>query len=113
MQFILAALVACAALSTAAPTTDFVPRKTFQVGQVPNPRGKFVKNGPQQLMKAYNKYARIGAVAPPDVASAASYAQATGSVKATPEQYDQAYLCPVNIGGKTVNLDFDTGSADL
>lgn len=29
------------------------------------------------------------------------------------EQYDQSYLCPVTIGGQTLNLDFDTGSADL
>lgn len=25
----------------------------------------------------------------------------------------QAYLCPVSVGGQTLNLDFDTGSADL
>lgn len=28
-------------------------------------------------------------------------------------QYDQAYLCPVSLGGQTLNLDFDTGSSDL
>jgi len=46
---------------------------------------------------------------PADVAAAA----AQGSVAATPEQYDSEYLCPVGIGGQTLNLDFDIGSADL
>ena len=62
--------------------------------------------GPVLLMKAYEKF---GATPPSDVAAAA----ATGSVTATPEQYDSEYLCPVSIGGQTLNLDFDTGSADL
>ena len=26
---------------------------------------------------------------------------------------DSEYLCPVTIGGQTLNLDFDTGSSDL
>ena len=37
----------------------------------------------------------------------------TGTVAANPEQSDRAYLCPVEIGGQTLNLDFDTGSSDL
>jgi aspergillopepsin I len=37
-----------------------------------------------------------------------------GSVSATPkDQFDSEYLCPVSIDGQTLNLDFDTGSADL
>ena len=36
-----------------------------------------------------------------------------GQVTATPEAYDQEYLCPVTVGGQLLNLDFDTGSADL
>ncbi|CAD0109711.1 unnamed protein product [Aureobasidium uvarum] len=31
----------------------------------------------------------------------------------TPEPGDVEYLCPVTIGGRTLNLNFDTGSADL
>ena len=62
--------------------------------------------GPVVLMNALTKY---GATVPADVAAAAS----TGTVTATPEQYDAEYLCPVTIGGQTLNLDFDTGSADL
>lgn len=37
----------------------------------------------------------------------------SGSVGANPTQYDSQYLSPVSVGGQTLNLDFDTGSADL
>ncbi|RKF81690.1 Aspartic protease PEP3 [Golovinomyces cichoracearum] len=39
--------------------------------------------------------------------------QSTGKVTATPVNGDVEYLSPVNIGGQTINFDFDTGSADL
>lgn len=37
----------------------------------------------------------------------------TSEVTASPESNDAEYLVPVSIGGQTLNLDFDTGSADL
>lgn len=46
-------------------------------------------------------------------ASAASAAKESGEVSATPEENESEYLSPVKIGGQTLNLDFDTGSADL
>lgn len=36
-----------------------------------------------------------------------------GEATAKPEENGALYLTPVNIGGQTVNLDFDTGSSDL
>lgn len=60
-----------------------------------------------QLRNAFQKY---NVAVPEDVAKAAS---GQGSVAATPEQGDTEYLSPVEIGGQTLNLDFDTGSADL
>lgn len=37
----------------------------------------------------------------------------TGTVVATPEKGDTEFLAPVQIGGQTLNLDFDSGSSDL
>lgn len=88
-----AALAATATLSLAAPAADVVGRKTFQVQQVAS--GKVRKNGPIQMMKAYEKYARVGAQAPPSVVKAAAAAQQSGSVAANPQEMDEAYLCPV------------------
>lgn len=105
-----AALVASASLSLAAPA-ELVSRTTFQIDQVA--AGKTFKSGPQQLIKAYNKYAKVGAQAPADVVNAAAAAVQSGSVAANPEQYDESYLCPVTVGSSQLNLDFDTGSADL
>lgn len=68
----------------------------------------FILSGPASIAKVYAKY---GKTAPADVTSAA--ANNDGTVAADPEQYDSEYLCPVSIGGQTLNLDFDTGSSDL
>ncbi|TKA66599.1 hypothetical protein B0A49_06760 [Cryomyces minteri] len=64
------------------------------------------------MSKTYAKYA---VEAPTDVKVAAANAAASqqGEVSNTPEAHDQSYLCPVTVGGQTLNLDFDTGSADL
>ncbi|TKA71063.1 hypothetical protein B0A55_07231 [Friedmanniomyces simplex] len=104
-----AALVASASVCLAAPA-QLKSRSTFQIEQVA--AGKVFKSGPVAMMKTYNKYARVGAVAPSAVVDAAAAAQ-SGEVAANPEQYDESYLCPVTVGGQTLNLDFDTGSADL
>lgn len=37
----------------------------------------------------------------------------TGGATAAPKEGGALYLTPVNIGGQTLNLDFDTGSSDL
>ena len=68
----------------------------------------FILSGPASIAKVYGKF---GKAAPADVVSAA--ANNDGTVTASPEQYDSEYLCPVTIGGQTLNLDFDTGSSDL
>jgi len=68
----------------------------------------FVANGPAAYAKAFLKYNKP---MPHDLAAATGN---DGSVTATPSNgYDTEYLCPVSIDGQTLDLDFDTGSADL
>jgi aspergillopepsin I len=95
-----AALVATKPLPQAVPT-----KKGFTINQS---IAKPFLPGPVQVQKAYKKF---NVAVPADVAAAA--AADDGSVAANPEQYDAEYLSPVTIGGQTLNLDFDTGSADL
>lgn len=106
--FTSAALVASASLSLAAPAGQ-IGRAAFEVQQVPS--GQKLLNGPLAMLGTYQKFSHAGAQAPAEVIEAAAAQQ--GSVTATPQQYDQAYLCPVTLGASTLNLDFDTGSADL
>jgi len=53
------------------------------------------------------------AAAEPEPEAGITNSSGIGLVTATPEQGDIEYLSPVKIGGQTLNLDFDTGSADL
>jgi hypothetical protein len=68
---------------------------------------------------------RVSASATASDVSATAYASASassssegdgegdGEVKATPEENESEYLSPVTVGGQQLNLNFDTGSADL
>ena len=97
------AVSALAALAQAKPVPQASAKTGFTIRQS---IAKPFTPGAVALSKTYQKYK---ASVPADVAAAAS----SGSVVATPQQYDSEYLCPVTIGGQTLNLDFDTGSADL
>uniref|UniRef100_L2FR36 Secreted aspartic proteinase n=1 Tax=Colletotrichum fructicola (strain Nara gc5) TaxID=1213859 RepID=L2FR36_COLFN len=97
--------------------TNNANEKRFTVDQIKNPR--YVRNGPLALAKAYRKY---GKALPEDlsrvvanITSTGATKRATGSVAATPQDYDVEYLSPVQIGtpAQTLTLDFDTGSSDL
>ena len=79
--------------------------KTFSFKQEPG--AKVVRNGPTALKAIYDKYHKP---LPKDVAAAASN---NGEGINNPTASDTQYLTPVNIGGQTLNLDFDTGSSDL
>ena len=90
----------------APPLRQHGPKVAFSVPQtIPK---AFVKSGPAALASTYSKYNKK---IPISVKSAAH--NNDGTVSANPEEYDSEYLSPVTIGGQTVNLDFDTGSADL
>ncbi|KAI1497917.1 secreted aspartic proteinase precursor [Biscogniauxia marginata] len=108
-------VTAALSLASAAPLEE-QKGHSFTVHQVRNP--KHVKNGALALAKAYRKF---GAPLPEYLTSAINQTYAnskratTGSAATTPEEYDVEYLTPVSIGtpAQTLNLDFDTGSADL
>ena len=117
----LAAASALATIVAAAPTSDVSKRGvgvsikgatkfTVPQGQPALPGKKIA--GPIALARVYGKFDKT---APANVSSAASAAAGSddGTVPADPEQFDQAYLEAVTIGGQTLNLDFDTGSSDL
>ena len=105
MHILSSLVLASATFSTLGAAIPLQKRNTFTVNQQPNTGYK--KNGPAALAKALGKY---NAPLPPVLAKAASD---DGTVTATPDADDEEYLCPVSIGGQTLNLDFDTGSADL
>ncbi|KAJ5101927.1 hypothetical protein NUU61_004149 [Penicillium alfredii] len=99
------ALAGLSAIASAAPTTP--ARQGFTVNQVSKTLTKSkTVNLPGIYANAISKY---GGTVPSSVRAAA----ASGSAVTTPEDNDIEYLTPVKIGGSTLNLDFDTGSADL
>lgn len=120
------------ALSAPAPSAPQKRGQTFKVKRVANPN--FVRrDGAAALIKAYRKF---GMPLPTELAAtierktkhngtstavtaksnstvAATNGTGSGTVAATPESGDVEYLSPVNIGGQTMNMDFDSGSSDL
>ena len=111
----LASAVVAAPLSEQKRAASVNGAKKFTIAQdQPKHLGRRVA-GPIALDQALSKFSKVGLSASPAVKAAASKAAATddGTVAASPEQFDQAYLEPVSIGGQTLNLDFDTGSSDL
>ncbi|KAL2022109.1 hypothetical protein VTK56DRAFT_6153 [Thermocarpiscus australiensis] len=86
---------------------------TVSLTQVRN--SNFVRKGPVELARIYNKYGRP---LPDDLKAAVARVlgkRSTGSEVTTPETYDSEYLTPVSIGtpAQVLNLDLDTGSSDL
>ncbi|KAI1177790.1 microbial aspartic proteinase [Nemania sp. FL0916] len=116
---LIAFTAALAGLATASPVKSNIGTKagSFTVHQVRN--NAFKPHGAFQLAKAYNKY---GITMPEGLAkvvakhnAARTAKRSSGSVNNKPEdQYDNIYLAPVAIGTppKTLNLEFDSGSAD-
>ncbi|KAL6237264.1 aspartic protease pep1 [Aspergillus navahoensis] len=82
------------------------PRQGFTINQLTRTTLKRTVNLPAIYANGLAKYGG-------NVPSHIQDAMAHGSAVTTPEQYDVEYLTPVDVGGTTMNLDFDTGSADL
>ncbi|KAF2787683.1 acid protease [Melanomma pulvis-pyrius CBS 109.77] len=83
-------------------------RKAFSIHQ--EERTTFAKNGAQSRVNTLRKFSKP---VPANILAAAA-AGPTGTAPAVPgDAYDSLYLSPVTIGNTTLQLDFDTGSADL
>lgn len=99
-------VLSISALTTAVPLSARTGKKSFSVNQI--------KVAPTKTTNPAGHYAKVlrkyGAEVPDHVLAAAA---ATGSVTTTPIEYDEEYLTPIDVGGTTMNLDIDTGSADL
>lgn len=98
-------LTCLSSIASAGPIAQ--PRKGFTLKQrsMPATSPRYV-NFPGLYAGAYTKY---GANVPDGIKIAA----ANGSAVAQPEHNDKEYLTPVTVGDTVLNLDIDTGSADL
>jgi aspergillopepsin I len=105
-------IATAAAGALAAPTLESRAAKTFSVPAVHN--DNYHRNGTLALLKAYAKY-NLTPTHPDNVLNnlLGLVKRQDGSVPAKPDSNDVEYVCEVSIGGQTLNLDFDTGSADL
>jgi hypothetical protein len=128
--FLLVALLA--AIVLAAPTPERkrgIQKRSFKVPRQLNKAHPTGPNGMAAMRKVFRKYnfkvksdfmVREGfisyskqstnATAP---AAGAGGKNTTGTVAANPGENAALFLSPVDVGGQTLNLDFDSGSSDL
>ena len=110
-----AVVATLAALSTCTfAVNPSLEKRAFTLRSIPKRR---VIDGPSALRKAYLKH---GIDVPVELrkrqlipASPLNTSGSTASDIALSEKNDLEYLSPVQIGGTTLQLDFDTGSSDL
>ncbi|KAL8666340.1 MAG: hypothetical protein Q9202_001611 [Teloschistes flavicans] len=103
--------------SVSAAPTSFV-QKSFKIQR--RQTGSTSPDGMAALSKAYRKYgwtvpeALNTTIERPQVLSKGDPGDGKeGDVSATPEEGDASFLSPIQIGGQTMMMDFDTGSSDL
>ncbi|KAF2473979.1 acid protease [Lindgomyces ingoldianus] len=125
--FFLFTLLAAIVLAAPAPAKKRnLNKRSFKVPRSLNPAHPRGLNGMDAMRKVYSKYGwgfiaaeknkKPGAKATPEqpkINAGNSTGNGTGTVAANPEQNAALFLSPVNIGGQTLNLDFDSGSSDL
>ncbi len=92
-----------------APATVQHTKRSFKVNLVR--RSNHVPDGPTALRRAYKKF--HWEVPQSLTQSRVQTGAETGDASANPERGDTEYLSPVNIGGQSLMLNFDTGSSDM
>jgi len=96
MPFMQSTIVASALLGLAAARPHHIRSNGFKIEQVANPRFKGA-TPLEQYQASLSKWSRL---------------ISNGSAITTPVNSDSEWLTPVDIGGQTFQLDFDTGSSD-
>ena len=78
-------------------------------------RSNFERNGTAALQTAYIKYGLALPEASGDTGAFKNLAArgGSGATTATPLDGDSEFLAPINVGGQTLMMDIDTGSADF
>ncbi|KAJ4352300.1 uncharacterized protein N0V89_007648 [Didymosphaeria variabile] len=113
-----------AAIVLAAPAPAKIRKRSFKVPRHINaPVHARGLNGGAAVRRVFNKYnlkggfiaaEKTGALATDlKINASNSTANGTGTVAANPGDNAALFLSPVDIGGQTLNLDFDSGSSDL
>jgi hypothetical protein len=119
----LVTLLAASTTAAPAPAPGKIQKRSFKVPRSINTKHPRGLNGPDAMRKVFNKYNLNGGFIastkssqgfePFKVNAANGTGNGTGTVAANPEPNAALFLSPVDIGGQTLNLDFDTGSSDL
>ncbi|ESZ98352.1 aspartate protease [Sclerotinia borealis F-4128] len=104
------ALGAMVAQAAPAPATFAQSSSAHSVPAIHNPN--YVRNGTASLLKAYAKYHIQPTQPMSDAFLSALQKRQDSSASAIPSDGVE-YLVPTTVGGQTLNLDLDTGSADL
>ncbi|KAH6614256.1 aspartic peptidase domain-containing protein [Boeremia exigua] len=112
-----------AALALAAPSQvrrQGLAKRSFKVPRQLNTAHPTGPNGAAAMRKVFRKYNFVVKEdfagynrAAMNASTTAAGGNKTGSVAANPEQNAALFLSPVDVGGQTLNLDFDSGSSDL
>ena len=103
-------ILVLAVAAQAAPAANVVGSQQFSVPAVHNPN--YVRNGTAALLKAYAKHNLTPTREMSAAFLSALQKRQDGTVPADPSDGVE-YLIPVTVGGEKLNLDLDTGSADL
>lgn len=126
--FLLVTLFAAIVLAVPAPSRRrSLQKRSFKVPRQLNTAHPTGPNGAAAMRKVFRKYnfqvktgfmvkeGFIGLSKQSQNATADTSAAGnkTGTVAANPEQNAALFLSPVDVGGQTLNLDFDSGSSDL